>query len=549
MWGHMSLKKKLFLTLLLVPTLSLLSFLYFLAEAVYKDKSVFIFELQRETLKRMVRELDAALMDQSRQKLVLLSDGQEWKEPGKDGFATKDLSDMANQVCHPARQILWKSRDKDWVYWRCAIRDGHKEIWEFGPEIFTEILSGQPVFNVFVLHRDGLILSDDGLTKVGTSFSQSFSGSLLGQRKTGQLDLTDKQGAGYLASFEASQKYPIFMVAMVSREAPWRAVLPFMVRGIIVLLCFLIFLSIAGFFISRNLTRRIDALARAMLRFAKGEETVKLEESGRDEVATLAKSFNRMSEEIHQLIKVKEEKTKVEHEMSLAAELQGQFFPPQQSRLANLEVLGKISPAVECGGDWWFVFEAKDAVVVGCGDVTGHGLNSALITGAARAALVQVEDNYISPSNLATVLNKALFDTAKGNLQMTLLVLEIGKEGSLRYCNASHEAPYVFYGSKGLEPLVDTHGARLGEARDTFYEESTFELPADWRIWMFSDGIYEIQGENGKKLSERQTIKWIRETFHEMPAAHFESFQNKFEACRNGKPLVDDVTTILVSPF
>ncbi len=52
-----------------------------------------------------------------------------------------------------------------------------------------------------------------------------------------------------------------------------------------------------------------------------------------------------------------------------------------------VRLAGHFHPASECGGDWWTAHDLPDQkVLTVIGDVTGHGIASAIITGAAKAA-------------------------------------------------------------------------------------------------------------------------------------------------------------------
>jgi len=46
-----------------------------------------------------------------------------------------------------------------------------------------------------------------------------------------------------------------------------------------------------------------------------------------------------------------------------------------------------FKPPTQCGGDWWSFSELPDdRVMIIIGDVTGHGVGSAMITAAAKGA-------------------------------------------------------------------------------------------------------------------------------------------------------------------
>ena len=61
--------------------------------------------------------------------------------------------------------------------------------------------------------------------------------------------------------------------------------------------------------------------------------------------------------------------------------------PPDLVERQFVKLAGYFLPASQCGGDWWTVHDMPDGrVLVVIGDVTGHGVPSAMITAAAKAA-------------------------------------------------------------------------------------------------------------------------------------------------------------------
>ena len=77
-----------------------------------------------------------------------------------------------------------------------------------------------------------------------------------------------------------------------------------------------------------RLARPIKALTRQAERIASGDLNSRVEEDRSDELGTLARTFNIMSDEIRDLLVEQAQKASLEKEMSLARQVQQAMLPP-----------------------------------------------------------------------------------------------------------------------------------------------------------------------------------------------------------------------------
>src|SRR5207248_6435076 len=114
----------------------------------------------------------------------------------------------------------------------------------------------------------------------------------------------------------------------------------------------------------------------------------------------------------------------LEKELEVARTIQETLVPPSDLVTRPfVNLAGYFLPASQCGGDWWTVHDMPDGrVLVVIGDVTGHGVPSAMITAAAKAAcdVVRTLDGvHLTPGRLLQVINRAIFEAARRKFVMT----------------------------------------------------------------------------------------------------------------------------------
>ena len=309
---------------------------------------------------------------------------------------------------------------------------------------------------------------------------------------------------------------PLVLLLQVDKSGATRATLIFLLKSISTLVALVSLAVVVSIVFSNKLTFGIRSLSNSMLAFEKGDFDSPLPKLEDDEVGQMAKQFGSMREQIKKLILEQQEKAKIETEMRLAGSLQKRFFPTNQYQTNGVDLSAYFEPASDAGGDWWFYFQKEDLFIFVIGDVTGHGLNSAMITGVSRSAFSLIEQKYESTSESLRLLNKAIFDAAKGELMMTALVGCLNlKTGELKAANASHEVPFIIPAENGdlkksQMKILDTEpGPRLGEKSDSTYQEISIQLEDNETLVLYSDGLTELKDAKGENFGERRLIKVI----------------------------------------
>jgi sigma-B regulation protein RsbU (phosphoserine phosphatase) len=118
------------------------------------------------------------------------------------------------------------------------------------------------------------------------------------------------------------------------------------------------------------------------------------------------------------------------------------------------------------------------------------------------------------------------------------------------YSNASHEAPYLLKKGttapkkKDLIPLNDVNNPRLGQSRETNYNEVSIKLDVDDSILFYTDGIPDIQNKKQEPWGEREFIKAFLSANEDFPTPQkaTERISEKFILHREKAPLIDDIT-------
>jgi sigma-B regulation protein RsbU (phosphoserine phosphatase) len=132
------------------------------------------------------------------------------------------------------------------------------------------------------------------------------------------------------------------------------------------------------------------------------------------------------------------------------------------------------------------------------GDVEGHGVKAAFVTGILKATIYSeyvriAMGRDFSPGALLSWLNDRMNFEFRSTSSMIITffagVLDL-KTSSLRYANAGHNHPFIVRGGRSLELPIS--GSAIGFANSVSYAEQKVDLLPKDVIVLFTDGLVEV---------------------------------------------------------
>ena len=303
-----------------------------------------------------------------------------------------------------------------------------------------------------------------------------------------------------------------------------------------------------------SVSRPIKQLAWKADQIARGDLDARVEITSNDEIGFLGENFNFMADQISILLVQTAEKARIEQELEVAKAIQETLVPTAEPvDKGTLKFAGFYQPAAQTGGDWWTWSDLiGDKVLLVIGDVTGHGVPSAMITAAAKAACDvarHVHNDDVTVTRLLEIMNHAIFESAQRRFVMTCFASIIDtKLRTITYANAGHNFPYLFRagdGGKGEFGSLMIRGNRLGDDRASKYDAKTTELAGgDVLIW-YTDGIVECESESGEEYGEKRFRASVRKSASLDAGEMRDAIVADATAFFGDAPRKDDITMIV----
>ena len=193
---------------------------------------------------------------------------------------------------------------------------------------------------------------------------------------------------------------------------------------------------------------------------------------------------------------------RLDGELRSAAEYVESLLPDDVER-PRLRITSSFVPSSELGGDFiGSVSLGNDRVAVFLLDVTGHGIAASLLAVSISHALRELlrePDLAVDPGQLLTRVNAAFRMQDNANRFATAW-LGVFDESSrvVTYACAGHH-PAIVVGPMGRRRL-DESNLPIGIVDDTTYVSVSAQLEQSDRLYLFSDGVFEVMLPSGRQL-------------------------------------------------
>jgi len=191
--------------------------------------------------------------------------------------------------------------------------------------------------------------------------------------------------------------------------------------------------------------------------------------------------------------------------------LQQMLLPKDEELEAidGLDIKGFMEPADEVGGDYYDVLYQDGRVLIGIGDVTGHGLESGalaiMVQSTVRALLASYQE--LDSVKFLTALNQMVYhNVQRMNTDKNLTLALLSYQDGQLCLTGQHEEMIVV--RQGEVELIDTInlGFYIGLEQDisAFINQVTVPLNPGEVVVLYTDGITEaVNAENEEYQLER----------------------------------------------
>jgi sigma-B regulation protein RsbU (phosphoserine phosphatase) len=238
-----------------------------------------------------------------------------------------------------------------------------------------------------------------------------------------------------------------------------------------------------------------------------------------------------------------------ESALLLARSVQQRLFPSSPVAVPGFDIFGATFVADVTGGDYYdFIPLRGDRLGLLVADVSGHGVDSALLMAETRAVLRATAQTTADPSEILAVVNRVLHADTEAHRFATLLLVSLHvPTGSLAYASAGHPSGYLLDGGGKTKAELPATGRPLG-----LFPESTYETRSDLRLEagdtlvLLTDGVTDCGDPERELFGAERALEVLRASPPARSSDVVEGLYRAVRAFEAGEPQRDDVTALVV---
>ncbi|MBU1108641.1 MAG: SpoIIE family protein phosphatase [Candidatus Riflebacteria bacterium] len=257
----------------------------------------------------------------------------------------------------------------------------------------------------------------------------------------------------------------------------------------------------------------------------------------KDEFGDLALNFNQMIADLK--------------EMQLAKDVQESLLPSEPPQLKGYQISFANRMALAVGGDYFDVRVLdRDRVCVVIGDVTGHGVGSALVMAMAKALVYQGLKEDCGLVEIFEDLNSAIYTyfhvpPVRKMITVFAAIIEMST-GRGSFINAGHNFPIKVAGDGSCEDLQDIHLPVGAFFRLRGMEIHEFSIESGECVVFYTDGLIEVTNSQDEMYGYDRLKESLAQ--HQAPSAELvaKALVSEYDAWLGNAEPDDDLTIVVL---
>jgi sigma-B regulation protein RsbU (phosphoserine phosphatase) len=244
-----------------------------------------------------------------------------------------------------------------------------------------------------------------------------------------------------------------------------------------------------------------------------------------------------------------DQRDRLQQSLDLAMEVQQSLLPKDNPHIPHMDIAGKSVYCDETGGDYYdFLDLGQEKIGIILGDVSGHGIQSALLMTTVGGSLRQ---RILRPDSLALMisdLNRQYhMDVEFSGQFMTLFICELDTRNRiLCWVRAGHDPATVYDVASDTFFELGGKGLPLGVVKDIQYEESARKIENNQILVIGTDGIWESFDPAGKRFGKDRFKNIIRSNASLSAKSIADSILNSVQQFRHPLKSEDDITLVVI---
>ena len=298
--------------------------------------------------------------------------------------------------------------------------------------------------------------------------------------------------------------------------------------------------------VSRNLSIPFRDIMHTLRRIRNGHFDKRVQVFSNDEIGYTGDAINEMTKGLI-------ERERMQQSLNLAKEVQQNLLPKSNLKVNGFDIAGKSVYCDETGGDYYDFIIIDDAaeqkIGVAIGDVSGHGISSALLMATVRSSLRQRASLPGSTAKIISDVNRQLVKDVEDSGQfMTMFFLALDTvTRQLEWVRAGHDPGIVYDPDSDSFSELSGSGIALGVDAEWIYEDNKkTDFSNGQIIFLSTDGIWEARNKKGEMLGKEPILNAIRQNSSSDAGQIIDAIFDVLDKFIGEVKIEDDITSVII---
>jgi serine phosphatase RsbU (regulator of sigma subunit) len=240
---------------------------------------------------------------------------------------------------------------------------------------------------------------------------------------------------------------------------------------------------------------------------------------------------------------------RLEHDLEVARSVQQSLLPTSMPQIQGYDIAAWNQPADQTGGDYYDWLLLPDGKVwVALGDVTGHGIGSALLAAACRA---YVRANFTGENGLLIAMeriNAALAtDMTEGRFVTFVAAVCNPKSSRVELLSAGHGPLFRYSLEEDRFDKMDAQGLPLGISSILSSDPPLIlELNQGDLLLLATDGFYEWANAQSEQFGSKRLEETVRASREKSSSDIISALYTAVVDFSGGTKQQDDLTAVII---
>lgn len=250
------------------------------------------------------------------------------------------------------------------------------------------------------------------------------------------------------------------------------------------------------------------------------------------------------------LYKMEAHRLSLERDLENARVIQESLLPNVIPQFANIDIAGKMVPAMLVGGDYYDIIKVSDSqFFIVIGDVSGKGLSASFYMSKLQTMMQLFCIENKAPREILIEINKRISESIEKGwfITVSMALFDLTK-GIIKFCRAGH-TPLVYIKDNKIS-LIQPRGIGVGLEKGDIFEQNLdeLELPITGNelFFFYSDGVNEAENEHKELFGEEKFKDLLISRNGKSSKEILDDILNEIKKFRGRASQNDDITMALV---